>query len=362
MNLLYKYLKAAITRNEIFHITFFVTGMCNLKCKMCFYLDNIHKAEKEKELSLDEIHKISKNIHPFVWLLISGGEPFIRDDLVEICEIFYKQNKVNNITIPTNGFLTEKIVRNIKDICRICKGTYINLDLSLNGLEKEHDEICGRQGAFNHLVETAFLINDLRKEVKNLGLGIITTHSIYNHDKMKDIIDFSIKNLSSDNITIVLDRSLDGKKSYSDEFMNHYKENVNFLFSYANKGELGTFNVYSQKLMLAARRMMYEVVYKTINNKTYQIPCYAGKMNIVIDEHGNVGPCEMLDRCGNIRDFDYDLKKLVSSDGFKKVVRDIKETKCFCSHECYLATSILVDPMNLLQVLKSYFFKKGPVF
>ena len=110
MSLLFRYLKAAVTRNEIFHLTFFVTGLCNLRCKMCFYLDNIEKARKKDELTLDEIRKISEKLKPFIWLLISGGEPFLRDDIFDICKTFYQNNNVKNITIPTNGLETEKII------------------------------------------------------------------------------------------------------------------------------------------------------------------------------------------------------------------------------------------------------------
>lgn len=87
LQLYYKYYTKRIALDELI---FFVTYNCNFRCKTCFYVEVMDdsKADKYKELSIEEINKISKFLRSISKLLLSGGEPFLREDLDEIYEIF----------------------------------------------------------------------------------------------------------------------------------------------------------------------------------------------------------------------------------------------------------------------------------
>ena len=67
------------------HLTFFVTARCNAVCKHCFYHDSLNK--KFNELTLEEIDKFTKTMDPLLSLSITGGEPYIRDDIDKIVKI-----------------------------------------------------------------------------------------------------------------------------------------------------------------------------------------------------------------------------------------------------------------------------------
>ncbi len=97
-----KYLK-----KDFFQLIFHVTFRCNARCRFCFNWREINQ-NKDKELSLEEIQKISENLPRFPWLLLSGGEPFLRSDLVDLIETFHRNNKVAHVTIPTNGISSKK--------------------------------------------------------------------------------------------------------------------------------------------------------------------------------------------------------------------------------------------------------------
>jgi len=60
---------------------------------MCFYLENIENYDPEKELTLDEISRFSRNYGPLTDLSISGGEPFLRRDIGETLKIFAVNNR-----------------------------------------------------------------------------------------------------------------------------------------------------------------------------------------------------------------------------------------------------------------------------
>ena len=60
-------------------IFLFTTGKCNQKCAMCFYANDM--AKKEKDLSFEQIKKLSETAGPFNKLWLSGGEPTLREEL-----------------------------------------------------------------------------------------------------------------------------------------------------------------------------------------------------------------------------------------------------------------------------------------
>ena len=62
---------------------------------------------------------------------ISGGEPFLRDDLSEIIKILYKNCSPLVVDLPTNGFYTQKIVSQVEDIAKHCKNMTVDVQLSM---------------------------------------------------------------------------------------------------------------------------------------------------------------------------------------------------------------------------------------
>src|SRR3989338_10677171 len=98
-------IKALVTKNSPFYIQFFINSRCNLKCKMC----SIVSSNKEyKEVSLDDIRKIVKNLVKIGAgvVLLTGGEPFLREDLPEIVRIFTESGL--NVRLQTSSLIRKK--------------------------------------------------------------------------------------------------------------------------------------------------------------------------------------------------------------------------------------------------------------
>ncbi len=86
------------------------------------------------------------------------------------------------------------------------------------------------------------------------------------------------------------------------------------------------------------------------------IPCYAGRLNLVLTERGNVYPCESFNKkMGNLRDFDYDIEKLLKTEIAEGIVNSIQKKGCYCTHECYIMTNILFNPRFYPGLVKEYF-------
>ena len=68
-------------------LIFQATNKCNSKCLMCFKWQELNKS-LGKELSISDIEHITKQLPNLSSVVIGGGEPFLRDDLPDICRLF----------------------------------------------------------------------------------------------------------------------------------------------------------------------------------------------------------------------------------------------------------------------------------
>ena len=79
---------------------FELTSRCNFQCRMCYIHD-----QHNSDMSAEDWIAIGKSAvaHGMVFLLLTGGEPFLRPDFPKIYEAFYKMGLL--ISINTNGSL-----------------------------------------------------------------------------------------------------------------------------------------------------------------------------------------------------------------------------------------------------------------
>ena len=102
------FLRSLFGRSKPFYdLIFQITNICNSRCITCFNWKILNR-DIDKELILEEIDRFTKKIGHLNTAGIGGGEPFLRDDLTDICEFFYLQNKIKSLHLPTNGFYTDK--------------------------------------------------------------------------------------------------------------------------------------------------------------------------------------------------------------------------------------------------------------
>ena len=83
---------------------------------------------------------------------------------------------------------------------------------------------------------------------------------------------------------------------------------------------------------------------QTPNKRAFK--CFAGEKFLVIGRKGDVSPCELLDKkyqMGNLKDYDWDIQKLLKSQEAKKVVHWVGEEHCACTWECAIQSSKLFD-------------------
>jgi len=327
-----------------FHFVHFVTAKCNARCSHCFYYKNLNK--KRNELTLEEIEKLCKSMGNVYYLGLTGGEPFLRKDLPEIAHTYYKYNNVKNLFIPTNGSIPNKIFNQSKKILELCPKLSFSINISLDGLEKDHDKIRGMKGSFSKAVQT---YNEL-KDIKRINTSFVVTVSTLNQYKLTELKDF-VENELKANIVFILVRGVPKNPRIKDINIDIYKKNYESVII-KNKFSPLNYDFIKKKIRDKMNKMRYKLIIDTYKKNKFITPCYAGSLDIVMYEEGDIYPCELLDmKMGNIRDYNYNFQQLWHSEKAKKIRRYIKKSKCFCTHECNLMENILFNPKNLIKMI-----------
>lgn len=330
-------------KNYPAQVIFFITDRCNMKCRMCFYWRNIESGEPIRELSFDEISCISRNMKPFLWLMIGGGEPFLRKDIADICELFYRNNRVDNITIPTNGADTGNIEKGVRNILDKIGNTYLNINFSLDGIGEMHDEIRGVSGAFNNVIRSYNVVKGLKDYYHNLGVAINIVYSPLNSEKILEISDYIIKVLRPDNLALIFVRG-DTREYMEMCSPERYLELAEKITQAVVEGRLSYYNIPFKNIIYAKDILMRRIIYRTRKTNTYQIPCFAGRLSIVISEDGKVFPCELKGQAiGDLRKCGYNLGHILTKDNIKRLKEEIQKGRCFCTHECFYTMNILFN-------------------
>jgi MoaA/NifB/PqqE/SkfB family radical SAM enzyme len=327
-------------------------------------------ADERKELTAREIDEIARTCPPFMRLSLSGGEPFLRPDLVDICYSFYKHCNVLFITIPSNGSLPDKIKSDLTKLAQQCPEAIINISLSLNGLGTARDASVGRPDTMNALIKTAEVVRSLKLQYPHIQLTAITTNLRANQDTLPDIYKFALETLKVDNFTFNIAR-IDNNVSVQPiaGSLESYKKMTAFV---KNDWRSSRFSFLFSSLFTAKRNLVFDAVIKTSEQNKWHMPCYSGYLRCVMDEVGNVFPCETHQYSpsqgsfsfGNLRDHKLNMKALLDSPQAIAVKRRVKKMKCFCINECDVETNILFNKRFagalIIEAMKCVFGKKTP--
>lgn len=333
-------------------LIFFVTSRCNLRCRHCFYWQKIGLKNKN-ELTLSEIRKFTdRSKLNLLWLSLTGGEPFLRSDLPEIASSFYKNGVISNISIPTNAQLKQRTVDFTKRILKLCPKSYVMVGVSLDGLEKTHDGIRGIKGSFSKAIETFEELKTLKK-FPNFGLSIQTTIMEANQNEVKKLYIYTRDYLKPDYLNLNIIRGDPSDESMKKIDIRNYDELRDLMLEDVRNNNWPYFNFPLSKLALARNFEVYQRVSDNFKRHRFTEKCYSLSLSGVVDEKGDVFPCEVLSnsKVGDLRESDYDLSKIWFSEQAEEVRKKISN-QCNCTYECALSMNTLFN----LKFYKKYFF------
>ena len=320
-------------------LTYSVTAACQSRCKTCqigaMFCQDPTRAQKD--LTLEEVEKIFRTMQPVYFFNMSGGEPFMRDDLPEIVALACKYLKPRVIHTPTNAILPDKIIQNtektIKIVRKYDRTVPVTVKPSIDGVGEKHDEIRGVKGNFKCLLKTIEGLKKLEEKYDNFHLELGTVISNFNIDDLDEIEDFvhslgveSYRNEVAEcrteffNLEDPITPPADVYQRLIKDFARKVEENIGKKKKLARTTE-------------AMRVVYYDLAGKILAERRQVIPCYAGVSNVHINYDGGVWPCCVLgyeQEMGNLRDCGYDFQRLWHSSKANEVRRYIKNKNCAC--------------------------------
>ena len=182
INLARSVIKAALGGQCPVYVQMAVTKRCNLSCLMC---NSTRSRQDERELGIDEIARLAHvlaQMRPGVFIL-TGGEPFVRKDLVAVYRAFVDRGIVPRL--QTNGLLAKE------ETLRQLVGLGLReVTLSLDSLdEARQDAINGRPGTWRKIIEALALFSHVLPRKANMS-GVNVVVSKRNVDEAAQVVEF----------------------------------------------------------------------------------------------------------------------------------------------------------------------------
>lgn len=338
---------------KISNINFAITYECNSSCKHC----NIWRRYKEntkiieKELKLSEIEKTfeeSQYLKNIQSIGLTGGEPFLRNDFIDLCGFFIKKYPKASISIPTNALVPDLIIDRLEKILKgFVSGNNIYLSISLDGIGKTHDEIRGIPGNYSRVLK---LIDLLKKKVPSINRGISFTIMPQNYKDLLEVFKLSKKNDIDFGFQFAqTSESFYGNTEnafeWNEKKIDEAGEIINSIFKeYTAKEKI------LKKMWLSFFAVNKYYISHMVNfqkNPQRMLKCYSGTHSLFIDPYGNIFPCVMLNqKLGNIREMHFD--ELWLSEKAQNIREFIIEKKCACWTPCETHFSLERDYKTIL--------------
>ena len=291
-------------------VSIITTYRCQMRCKMCNIWEN--PSDRKKEITPEELEILPN----FKFVNVTGGEPFVRNDLEDIIEVMYK--KSDRIVISTSGWHTKKIHKLAE------RFPDIGIRVSIEGLSQKNDELRGRDGGFDRGMRTLLGLKEMG--IKDIGFGI------------------TVSNKNSDDMLWLhkLSQSLEmefATASFHNSYYFHREDN-----EVTNKDVvIEDFHQLIEDLMKENHpkswfRAFFNLgLINYIRGNPRMLPCEAGSANFFVEPYGDVYPCNGLEESywkesmGNIRDYD-NFEDLWFSEQAHKV-RGLVRT---CPKNCWM--------------------------
>lgn len=139
-----------------------VTDRCNLRCFYCMPEEGIHYLPKKELLTFEEIERLvtlmaSMGISK---IRLTGGEPFVRTDLMQLIRKIRQIKGIQDIHITTNGVLTAPFIPELKEL------GIASVNLSLDTLDRDRFKQITRRDEFDKTWEVLQLLLTAKIPVK----------------------------------------------------------------------------------------------------------------------------------------------------------------------------------------------------
>jgi MoaA/NifB/PqqE/SkfB family radical SAM enzyme len=288
-----------------------VTYRCNARCEICDIWRQ--QADSKEELAPEEYRWLPASLRS---VNVSGGEPFMRDDVVEIVGVIRAACPRARISISTNGLMPGRIADAVGRMPEVA------VRISLDAIGDLHDRIRGIDGAFDRVVETARRL----KEVGVRDLGFAATSTEANTGEVR-----KVKALADQMGVEFIASAVHSSPFF---FGAHDGERPRPGKSVEEIAEIMRDELKSPRPRDWAKAYYMRGLVDHILGKPRRLSCGAGVDHFFLDPFGNVFPCNIVDaRMGNIREGSFEELRRRSRAAVRKAIGD-------CSEQCWMVCTV----------------------
>ena len=272
-------------------LQFHITGRCNLRCKHCYRSEGDVEALSFSDIS-SVIEQFIKLKHKFNinnrtkrkgHINITGGEPFIREDIKDILRLLGSKEEHLTYGILSNGsFIDDETINLLKET----KVSFVQL--SIDGNKETHDSL-RENGDYERVFATA----------EHLETKGITTYISFTANKdnfcflpevAKECRKRKISKLWTDRLVPIGSGQTLSNLAITKDEMPSYISAVKKA-----QGNILTQTFHPKTKVTANRALQF------LGAKGEIYSCSAGNSLITVDEFGNIMPCRRMPiKCGNI--------------------------------------------------------------
>jgi MoaA/NifB/PqqE/SkfB family radical SAM enzyme len=318
----------------------FINSICNQKCEHCFYWRNLNRKD---DLSAEELFALSRSLGRIENLNLSGGEPFLRPEFAAICRQFIRQNQVRQIYVPSNGYFTDRTVKQISETLLEKSLELFVVELSLDGMAEFHDRFRVSPGSFGRSMQTYDALAEIQKSDPRLRIHSISTATEINMDEIRGLTSFLFDRCPQmDHHNLALIRGDRKNPSLVGPSLERYRrlyEHVRQVWAPREEGRYGS----------AVEPMLQWAKSRTAAEQRQVVPCRAGVLSAVVYSNGDVSVCEQHSPLGNLREKSF--PEIWHSPAAVALRRSIAARECYCTNEVFLWPSIVYQPPQLLRAL-----------
>jgi MoaA/NifB/PqqE/SkfB family radical SAM enzyme len=279
-----------------------VTYRCNARCTMCNTWQ--HPSAPADELTAADLRSLPK----LDFANITGGEPFMRDDLADIVAVVAA--KAKRVVVSTNGYFTDRVVALAE------RFPTIGVRVSLEGLPAANDQLRGLPDGFDHGLRTILRLR--ARGLKDIGFGI--TLSDRNADDLLELYELA------DAMGVEFATAATHNAYYFHKFDNSFSDPDHV----ARRLEQ-----VAQRLLKTRRPKNWFRAWFNIGLANYVrggdrlLPCGVAEDLFFVDPFGEVRPCNAMEETmGSLKRQSF--AQIWSSPEARAVRRRVAECSCNC--------------------------------
>ena len=321
-----------LPRRGVYKAILALTWRCRGRCVM----SSIWKRPPGEELSLSEWRTFFCNSPGLLWITLTGGEPFLRQDFVEIVRsaVAYLP-RLYCINIATSGLVPQAARDSLRSILESSSLPRLILTISVDGPAEIHDRVRGVKGAFDMarevIQEAVALRADFPDRFAFMLEHCLLPYNVGHFREMLDEVRRIVPGLTSHDFVITLPNvsahyygNVDQKRELmGSEFRLALVEAVREILRI--RSEQGRPRRPDQ--ILAHLYLLYAEEY--IRSKKPPLPCRAARSTVFVNPQGMVFPCNAFNHpMGKLRDNQYDLNQIVANSQAAGILERIDRLEC----------------------------------